>query len=114
VGERPAHRRRGSRSKSGGTVGGAQPTGNKDGTSFRTRVADAERAVTARSPPTDEERADGWEEDRGGSGLRRTAVTGEWDDSLLVGTPGLVREIPGAGLVGRWAAGFVVPAPAWL
>jgi len=65
---------------------------NNCATAFERRVADTARAIAARPPLMEEERVAGWEEDPLGSGLRRNVLTGEWDDSLLIGAPGWYRE----------------------
>ncbi len=67
---------------------------------FLRGAAEAERAVVARPPLTAAERAAGWEEDPGGSGLRRNRLTGEWDDRLLLGAPAWYRRYRAA-LAGR-------------
>jgi len=42
-----------------------------------------EDAIASRLPLSSEEKLQGWEEDPGGSGLRRNRHTGEYDDSLF-------------------------------
>jgi hypothetical protein len=58
---------------------------------FTRGAAEAERAIAARAPLTDEELEAGWE-DPGGSGLRWNRLTGEYDDSLFVAAPSWYRS----------------------